>query len=177
LEPVSSFGYEIHPSLIALVQENSFLGLMMRTSPRWIRTSHGLLQVTSHHQLGLHVWFGFSRPPWMESATTPSYDIETRRSLMLCKANDESFLLVLILDLEHSWIIVSCQCLKVLRHLFWAKLAFVSCRALSSCCGRPPIAPNPRSSPFCYKLSSHHHIWVWILFSYSFSLRNRLLSL
>jgi hypothetical protein len=37
--------------------------LMMRTSPCWIHLRFGLLRVTSHHQLGLHVLFGLSRPP------------------------------------------------------------------------------------------------------------------
>jgi hypothetical protein len=58
------------------------------------------------------------------------------------KSNNERFLLVLVLAPEHSWIIL-CDHDKVLRHLFWAKLAFVSCQALSPCCGRPLGLPQP----------------------------------
>jgi hypothetical protein len=67
-----------------------------------------------------------------------------RRSLMCWKANSESFLLVLVLALERSWIIL-CDHDNVLHHQFLAKLAFVSCRALSPC------------SHFYYKLSSHRY--------------------
>lgn len=46
---------------------------------------------------------------------------------------------------ENSWIIL-CNHEKVLRHLFWAFSGFVSCRALTPCCGCPPGHPNPSSS-------------------------------
>jgi hypothetical protein len=60
--------------------------ILMRTSPRWIRMSHGLHQVTSRLQLGLHVQFGFSRPPWTESATS-------KRDILWCvgKLTTKSF--------------------------------------------------------------------------------------
>ena len=61
---------------------------------------------------------------------------------MLWKANDEMLCLVLVLAPEDSWII-PCEHGKVLRHLFWAFSGFVSCRALSPCCGPPLVAPNP----------------------------------
>jgi hypothetical protein len=88
---------------------------MMRTSPRWICMSHALHQVTRRHQLELRVRIRFSRPPWMESATSPSYDIETRCSLMRWNANDEIFLLVLIPPPKSSCTIL-CIHDKVLRH-------------------------------------------------------------
>ena len=71
--------------------------------------------------------------------------------------DDEMLLLVLVLASESSWIIL-CDYRKVLHHLFWAFSGFVSCRALSPCCGRPHlVAPNP-SSPLVFKLSSRHRL-------------------
>jgi hypothetical protein len=76
---------------------------------------------------------------------------------MRWKANNEIFLLVLILALEGSWIIL-CNHNKVLRHQFWALTAFVSCRALSPCYGHPQVASNPSFVLVGYKLSSRRHI-------------------
>jgi hypothetical protein len=106
---------------------------VIRISPRWIHTIYVIGQVTSYHQLGLRVQFGFSRPPWTESATSPSYDIETRRSLMRWKAND-----------------YFCSCPRskgLVDHpvrprqdaasLVFSLNGLLSCQALSPCCGPP----------------------------------------
>ena len=68
---------------------------------------------------------------------------------MCWNRDDETLLLVLLLAPETLWNIL-CDHGKVLRHLFWAFSGFVSCRALSPCCGRPLVAPNP-SSPLVIK--------------------------
>jgi hypothetical protein len=117
-------------------------GRIMRTSPRWIYMSHAVRQVTSCHQLGLRISFGFRRPPWTELATSPSYDIDARCSLMRWKGNDESFLSVLVPPPEDSWIIL-CVHNKELCHQFWALMVFVSCRTLSPYCGHPSGRPQP----------------------------------
>ena len=59
---------------------------------------------------------------------------------MRWKANDENFILVLVLAPEDSYVIL-CDHDKMLRHLFWAELAFLSSWALSPCCG--PLRPQP----------------------------------
>jgi hypothetical protein len=67
----------------------------------------------------------------------------TRCSLMRWKANNESFILVLVLPPECSWIIL-CDRDKVLHHQFWAVMTLLSCRALSPRCAPPsPLAPSP----------------------------------
>jgi len=117
----------------------------MVVSERQQRPHH---QATSRRQLGQRVRFGFGRPYLMKLATSPSYDNETRHSLLGWKANEESFLLVLVPALEDSWIIL-CDHDKVLHHLFGAELAFVSCRALTPSCGVPILATlNPKTPPF-----------------------------
>jgi hypothetical protein len=64
---------------------------------------------------------------------------------MRWKANNKSFLLVLVPPPEGSWIILYMHD-KMLRYQFWALMVLVSCRALSPCCGRlPPGHPNPRT--------------------------------
>ena len=65
---------------------------------------------------------------------------------MRWKPDDETILLVLVPAPEDSWII-PCVHDKVLRHLFWADQAFVSYRALSPSCGRPPGRPQPYDIP------------------------------
>ena len=79
--------------------------------------THALRQVKSRHQLGLRVQFGLRRPPWTESGTSPSYDIKTRRSMMCWKANDKSFLLVLVQAQEASLTIL-CDPDKMRCHQF-----------------------------------------------------------
>ena len=116
---------------------------VMRTSPCWTRSCHSLLQVTSRHQLGHRVRLGFCQYPCTVSVISPSYGVKMRCSWMRWNRDDEMLLLVLVLALEASWIIL-CDHGKVLRHLFWAFSGFVSCRALSPCCGPPLVAPNPR---------------------------------
>ena len=77
---------------------------------------------------------------------------------MRWKADDEKLRLVLVLAPEHSWIIL-CDHGKVLRHLFWAFSGFVSCQALSLCCGCPPWLPPTLGCPcFFHKLSSHRRL-------------------
>jgi hypothetical protein len=53
------------------------------------------------------------------------------------------------------------------------QVGLLSCRDLSPDWGRPHLVTlNPWTSPLQYKLSSNHHIRVWVLFSSSFPLRN-----
>ncbi|KAF8727876.1 hypothetical protein HU200_018443 [Digitaria exilis] len=54
----------------------------------------------------------------MVSAISPTYDIKTRRIGMRWKGDDHVVVLVLVLALEHSWIILYNH-EKVLRHMFW----------------------------------------------------------
>ena len=68
--------------------------------------------------------------------------VQMRWSWMRWIDEDEMLLLVLVLALEASWIIL-CDHGNVPRHLFWAFSGFLSCRALSPCCGRPPGRPQP----------------------------------
>ena len=70
---------------------------------------------------------------------------------------DEMLLLVLVLALEASWIIL-CDHGNVPRHLFWAFSGFLSCWALSPCCGRPLVTPNPRMPLSSHKLSSRRRL-------------------
>ena len=112
---------------------------VLRTSPCWTCSCHGLSQVTSRHQLGHRVRLGFSRHPCTVSAISPSYDVQLRCSWMHWKANDE---MLLVLAPKDTWIIL-CDHEKVLHHLFWAFSGFVSCWALSPCCGRPLGRPQP----------------------------------
>ena len=114
---------------------------VMRTSPCWTCSCHGFPQVTSRHQLGHRVRLGFSRHPCTVSVISPSYDVQMRWSWMRWN-HDDALLLVLVPTLETSWIIL-CDYGKVLHHLFWAFSGFVSCRALSPCCGRPPPSWSP----------------------------------
>ena len=101
--------------------------LLMRISPSWIHTCHGLSQVTSRRQLSRHVRFGFSRHPRTVLTISPSYNVETRHILMRWEGDDDAIILVLlVLASEHLWI-MQCDHDKVLRHLFCAELAFISC--------------------------------------------------
>ena len=97
-------------------------GRMMRTSPRWTRRHHGLPQVATRLQLSCHVTLGFSRHVITVSAITSSYDIETGRSWMRWKGDNDAVILDLVQAPDGSWIIL-CDHGKVLRHLFWANLA------------------------------------------------------
>lgn len=79
---------------------------MMRTSPRWMCTIHGLLQVAIRPQLGCHVHLVFSRHPVTVSVISPSYDVETGRSRMRWNRDDDAVVLVLVLAPECSWIML-----------------------------------------------------------------------
>ena len=77
---------------------------------------------------------------------------------MRWKGDDDAVILILVLAPEGSWIIL-CDHEKVLRHLFWADLGFVSCRALSPSCGRPtPGSPPTLGRPEALKLSSRRRL-------------------
>ena len=143
----------------------------MRASPCWTYTSHSLPQVTSRHQLGLHVRFGFSQYTCTVSAISPSYDIETRRSLMRWKQDDDAVLLVLVLGLEGSWIML-CDHDKVLHHLF-GPTGPCTMLGLKPKLWAPPllVAPNP-SSPHFIINSVAFALETWVLFSSSFPSRN-----
>ena len=120
---------------------------VMRTSPCWTCSSWLHHQATSRRQLGLRVRFGISQKPCTQTVMSPSYVFQIRCSQMHWKLDDETLPLVRVPAPEDSWIIL-CVHDKVLRHLFWAEQAFVSCRALSPSCGRPLVSPNPRTSLF-----------------------------
>ena len=117
-----------------------YLGNMMRTSPCWTHRRHGLPQVAIRSQLSCHVALGFSRH--VVTVITFSYDIETGRSWMHWKWDDDAVVLDLVPAPEGPWIIL-CDHSKVLRHLFGPTWP-LSCRALSPSCGRPtPGRPQP----------------------------------
>ena len=65
---------------------------------------------------------------------------------MRWKGDDDTIDLVLVLALEHSWIML-CDNEKVLRHLVLGQLGLVSSQAFNPYCGRPLVTPNPRSPP------------------------------
>ena len=94
----------------------------MRTSPGWIRTCHGLPQVTSRHQLGRHVRLGFSQHLCTVLMISPLSDVQFMCAWMRWKGDDDAVVLGLVPALVDSWIIL-CYHNKVLRHLFWANLA------------------------------------------------------
>ena len=99
----------------------------MRTSPCWTRRHHGLSQVATRPQLSCHVTLGFSRHVVTVSVITSSYDIETGRSWMRWKGDDDAVILDLVPAPDGSWIIL-CDHGKVLCHLFWANLAMYRVR-------------------------------------------------
>jgi hypothetical protein len=89
----------------------------MRTSSRWTHRRYGLLQVAIRPQLSCHVTLGFSRHVVTVLVITLSYDIETGRSWMRWKGDDDTVVLDLVPALEGPWIIL-CDHNKVLHHLF-----------------------------------------------------------
>jgi hypothetical protein len=89
----------------------------MRTSPRWTHRRYGLSQVAIRPQLSCHVTLGFSRYGVTVSVITLSYDIETGRSWMRFKGDDDVVVLDLVPAPEDPWIIL-CDHGKVLCHLF-----------------------------------------------------------
>jgi hypothetical protein len=101
-------------------------GRIVRTSPGGYARAMPFAKLQGIINLDSGVRFRFNRPPWTESATSPSYNIETWRSLMRWKANDESCLLVLVPPPEDFWIILSVHD-NMLCHQFHALAAFVSC--------------------------------------------------
>jgi hypothetical protein len=84
----------------------------MRISPCWIHPRFSLLRVTSRLQLGLHVRFGLSWPPWMETLISPSYDVETRRSLMRWKKTTKDFFWFLfkLQKIRRSFCVTTIRC-------------------------------------------------------------------
>jgi hypothetical protein len=89
----------------------------MRTSPRWTHRRYGLPQVAIRPQLSCHVTLGFSRHVVIVSVITLSYDIETERSWMRWKGDDDAVILDLVPTPKGPWIVL-CDHSKVLRHLF-----------------------------------------------------------
>jgi hypothetical protein len=90
---------------------------MMRTLPHWTHRHYGLPQVAIRPQLSCHVTLGFSRHVVTVSVITFSYDIETGRSWMHWKGDDDAVVLDLVPAPESLWIIL-CDHGKVLHHLF-----------------------------------------------------------
>ncbi|KAF8695289.1 hypothetical protein HU200_037511 [Digitaria exilis] len=82
----------------------------MRTSPCWICTRHGLLQVVLRLRLHYHIHLGFSLYLQTVSAISPTYDVETRSIRMCRKVDDDAVVLVLALAPKHSWIVTTKKC-------------------------------------------------------------------
>jgi hypothetical protein len=108
----------------------------------------------------------------METQISPSYNIKMRHSLMRRKEDNASFLLVLIQALEVSGTIL-CPTTSCCVTYFGPNQPCIVLGLKPRLRTSPPGRPQPRMSPIQYKLSSSHHIRVWILFSSSFPLRNR----
>ena len=110
-------------------------GRMMRTSSCWIRMFHGLLQVATHPQLGCHVQLVFSRHPSQFRQYLPHTTLKrgvlgsVRKGTTTCRFGFGP-------RSRTSWIML-CDHKKVLHHLFWANIGFVSSWALSPSCGCP----------------------------------------
>jgi hypothetical protein len=124
---------------------------VMRTSPRCTHRRYGLPQVAIRPQLSCHVTLGFSRHVITVSVITLSYDIETGRSWMRWKGDDDAVILDLVPAPEGPWIIL-CDHGKVLHHLFgptW--LCIVS--------GLKPKLwePNPWPSPTLGRVLDYKH--------------------
>ena len=124
---------------------------MMRTSPCWTHRCHGLPQVAIHSQLSCHVALGFSRHVVTVSVITFSYDIETGRSWMRWKGDDDAVVLDLVPAPEGPWIIL-CDHGKVLRHLF-ALLHKRICAALHFC--------TPWRAPIFARCGKSHDLPRW----------------
>jgi hypothetical protein len=90
---------------------------LMRTLSHWTHRRYGLSQVAIRFQLSCHVTLGFSRHVVTVSVITLSYDIETGRSWMRWKGDDDAIVLDLVLAPEGPWIIL-CDHGKVLCLLF-----------------------------------------------------------
>jgi hypothetical protein len=71
------------------------------------------------------------------------------------KGENDTFILVMVLDLEGFWVIL-CDHDKVICHLFLDQLGFVLTQATSPGCGHPLPTPPTRSS-LGYKLIRRHH--------------------
>jgi hypothetical protein len=114
----------------------------MRTSPRWTHRRYGLPQVAIRPQLSCHVILGFSRHIVTVLVITLSYDIETGRSWMRWKWDDDAIVLDLVPapEVHGSFCVTTTRCCVT----YLGQLGLVSCRALSPSCGRPtPGRPQP----------------------------------
>jgi hypothetical protein len=99
----------------------------------------------------LRVWFRINRPSWTKMAISPSYDIETRCSLIRWK-EDETFHLVLVQAPEASWIIL-CDHDNICVSSFGPRWLCIVL-GLKPMLWAPPWSPPTLARPFCYKLSS-----------------------
>ena len=146
-------------------------GEVMRTSPRWTHRRHGLPQVAIRSQLSCHVTLGFSRHVVTVSVITSSYDVETGRSWMRWKGDDDAVVLDLVPAPEGPWIIL-CDHGKVLRHLFGPTWPCIVSGL------KPKLwAPNPWPSPTLgrvldYKHSRRRCYTIGFCLEFSFPSRN-----
>jgi hypothetical protein len=125
--------------------------VLMRTSPRWTHRRYGLPQVAIHPQLSCHVTLGFNGHVVTVSVITFSYDIETRRSWMHWKGDDDAVVLDPVPVPEGAWIIL-CDHDKVLRHLFGPTWPCIVSDL------KPKLwAPNPWSSPTLGRVLDYKH--------------------
>ena len=144
---------------------------VMRTSPCWTHRRHGLPQVAIRSQLSCHVALGFSRHVVTVSVITFSYDIETGRSWMRWKGDDDAVVLDLVPAPEGPWIIL-CDHGKVLRHLFGPTWPCIVSGL------KPKLwAPNPWPSPTLgrvldYKHSRRRCYTIGFCLEFSFPSRN-----
>ena len=144
---------------------------LMRPSPCWTHRRHGLPQVAIRSQLSCHVALGFSRHVVTVSVITFSYDIETGRSWMRWKGDDDAVVLDLVPAPEGPWIIL-CDHGKVLRHLFGPTWPCIVSGL------KPKLwAPNPWPSPTLgrvldYKHSRRRCYTIGFCLEFSFPSRN-----
>jgi hypothetical protein len=106
----------MHSTVTNLLQDVDD-GMMMRTSPCWIRARHILPYATSRFQLSCHVWFGSNKYACTVSVICPSSSIKTRCIKICWKGDNDTIILVLVPAPKGSWIIL-CDHSKVLCHLF-----------------------------------------------------------
>jgi hypothetical protein len=129
----------------------SWVHNVTRTSPRWSHRCYGLPQVAIHPQLSCHVTLGFSRHVVTVSVITFPYDIETGRSWMRWKEDDDAVILDLVPAPEDPWIILFDDG-NVLRHLFGPTWSCIVS-------GRKPKlwASNPWPSPTLGRVLDYKH--------------------
>ena len=141
----------------------------MRTSPRW---SRGRLQFEKGRMMRTspcHVALGFRRHVITVSVITFSHDIETGRSWMRWKGDDDAVVLDLFPAPEGPWIIL-CDHDKVLHHLFGPTWPCIVSGL------KPKLwAPNPWPSPTLgrdYKHSRRRCYTIGFCLEFSFPSRN-----